>query len=216
MNRGVIASLRDRVPLRPLTFAEHLRIAELQAHRFLELVGVTEGPVPERVITELPRIQVKHMTPFPVSGATHWSSGTWLVVLNGSEPRVRQRFSLAHELKHVIDHRFAEIIYSSFPPADRARLVEQICDYFAGCLLMPRPWLKSLYGSGLQHVPSLAERFDVSQAAVQVRLSQIGLTDPIPRCGRPSTDWAVRAIRNAGGALYERSAQPIFALSINT
>lgn len=211
MNPGVIATLRDRVPLRPLTYSEHLRIAELQAQRFLQLVGVSEAPVPERVITELPRIHVEHMTPFPVSGASHWSSGQWLVVVNGSEPRVRQRFSLAHELKHIIDHRFSGPIFSSFPERDRRRLAEQICDYFAGCLLMPRPWLKTTYAGGLQHLPSLAEHFDVSIAAVQVRLSQIGMLDPLPRCGRPATDWAIKAIQSAGESLYQRSAEPVFA-----
>jgi hypothetical protein len=215
MNPGVIATLRDRVPLRPLTYNEHLRIAELQAQRFLQLVGVTEAPVPERVITELPRIHVEHMSPFPVSGATHWSSGQWLVVLNGAEPRVRQRFSLAHELKHIIDHRFSELIYSALPEQDRHRLIEQICDYFAGCLLMPRPWLKSTYAGGLQHLPTLAEHFDVSLAAVQVRLNQIGMIDPLPRCGRPTGDWAIKAIRSAGKDLYQRSSQPTFAASLN-
>ena len=56
--RGVVASLRDTVPLRPLTYTESLRIAELQAARFLNFVGVHEPAVPERVITELPKIQV--------------------------------------------------------------------------------------------------------------------------------------------------------------
>jgi Zn-dependent peptidase ImmA (M78 family) len=216
MNRGIIASLRDLVPLRPLTYGEHLRIAELQANRFLELVGVHAAPVPERVITELPRIQVEHMSPFPVSGATHWSSGRWLVVLNAAEPRVRQRFSLAHEFKHILDHRFAELIYSRFDPQDQKVLTEQLCDFFAGCLLMPRPWLKTTYAGGLQHLPSLARRFDVSQAACQVRLSQIGMTDPTPRCGRPTADWASRALRSAGRNLYQRTADPLFGVPVIT
>jgi hypothetical protein len=216
MRPGVIASLRDLVPLRPLTCGEHLRIAELQASRFLKLVGVNEAPVPERAISELPRVHVEHMSPFPVSGATHWSSGQWLVALNGAEPRVRQRFSLAHELKHIIDHRFAGLIFDSFATEDRPMLVEQICDYFAGCLLMPRPWVKSIYGNGLQHLPTLAGRFDVSQAAMQTRLNQIGMTDPTPRCGRPSADWPIRAIRSAGKNIYERAANPIFAAPLIT
>src|ERR1017187_3935957 len=103
MNRGIVASLRDFVPLRPLRREEAMRIAELQAHRFLSLVSVTEAPVPERVIAELPRVQVERVSPFPVSGATHWASQRWLVVLNAAEPLVRQRFSLAHELKHILD-----------------------------------------------------------------------------------------------------------------
>ena len=216
MNRGVIATVRDLVPLRPLTYGEHLRIAELQANRFLHIVGVTEAPIPERVIAELPRVQIERMSPFPVSGATHWSSGRWLIVLNGAEPRVRQRFSSAHELKHILDHRFDELIYGSFSLADRHVIVEQICDYFAGCLLMPRPWLKSTYANGLQHLPELARRFDVSQAAMQVRLNQIGMTDPVPRCGRPTSDWPIRAIRSGGEALYQRAASPTFAAPLTT
>lgn len=216
MNRGVVTNLRDLVPLRPLTYGEHLRIAELQASRFLQLVGVHDAPVPERVITELPRLQVERMSPFPVSGATRWSSGQWLVILNGAEPRVRQRFSLAHEFKHILDHRFAELIYSSFDPLDRKALTEQLCDFFAGCVLMPRPWLKTAYAGGLQHLPSLSRHFDVSQAACQVRLSQIGMIDPTPRCGRPATDWATRALRSAGTDIYQRAADPLFAAPLIT
>jgi len=215
MNPSIISSLRDLVPLRPLTYGEHLRIAELQANRFLQLVGITQAPVPERVITELPRVQVEHMSPFPVSGATHWTAGRWLVVLNGAEPRVRQRFSLAHELKHIIDHRFADLIYKSFPEQDRQRMTEQICDYFAGCLLMPRPWLKSTYASGLQHLPTLARRFDVSQAAALVRLNQIGMVDPAPRCGTLTPEWSRKAIASFRRSHYQRAAQPMLALSTN-
>jgi predicted transcriptional regulator len=212
MNRGVIATLRDFVPLRPLRREEAMRIAELQAQRFLKLVDVTEPPVPEQVISELPRVQVERTSPFPVSGATHWASQRWLVVLNASEPEVRQRFSLAHELKHIIDHRFADVIYSSLPEPDREANVEQICDYFAGCLLMPRPWVKSAYCSeGVQQLSTLARRFGVSQAAMSVRLSQIGLTGPTPRCGRVTDDWQLRASRSAGKSLYQRAASPAFA-----
>ena len=71
--------------------------------------------MPERIITDLPYVQVTRMSPFPSSGASHWSSGRWLVVINGSEPATRQRFSLAHEAKHIIDHRFVNLIYSALP-----------------------------------------------------------------------------------------------------
>lgn len=211
MSAGIISQLRDIVPIRPLTRAEHLRLAELQAQRFLKLVGVTRPSVPERVICELPRIEVNRLSPFPVSGATHWGSGQWLVVLNGSEPLVRQRFSLAHELKHIIDHRFELIIYEGLPADYRREAIEQICDYFAGCLLMPRPWVKRTFCSGVQQLPALAATFGVSQAAMQVRLNQIGLVEPTTRCGVPRRDWAVRAIeKSSAGALYERQA-PVFA-----
>ena len=178
MNRGVVATLRDFVPIRPLTREEAMRIAELQALRFLELVGVTGGPVPERVIADLPRVQVERMSPLPVSGATHWASQRWLIVLNGAEPATRQRFSLAHEFKHILDHRFADVLYRNIPEAACHEAIEQVCDYFAGCLLIPRPWLKKAWGQRVQSVDALAARFETSQAAMLVRLNQVGLASP--------------------------------------
>jgi Zn-dependent peptidase ImmA (M78 family) len=184
-----------------------LRLAELQAQKFLALTSITEPSVPERIITELPYVCVNRMSPFPSSGATHWSRGRWLVVLNGSEPATRQRFSLAHEAKHIIDHRFADLIYSNFPADERAAMIERVCDYFAGCLLMPRPWVKRIYGSGIQHLPELAQTFGVSQAAMSVRLNQIGLVEQTPRCLPTQKDWTLKDLSEiADRPIYLRTA----------
>lgn len=205
MSRGVIAQLRDFVPIRPLSRQEAFRIAELQALRFLELTGHHDGPLPESLITELPKLQVERVSPLPVSGATQWSAGRWLVLLNGSEPLTRQRFSLAHELKHILDHRFIGDLYQGIPKDERAAWIEQVCDYFAGCLLMPRPALKRAYVSGDQNLASLARRFGVSQAAMQVRLNQTGIAAPQPRCSNTSLTWAIDLVNQTRGR-YHRAA----------
>jgi len=182
MSRGVVASLRDFVPIRPLSREEALSIAERQANRVLELAAITQAPVPDRVITDLPRIHVERVSPFPFSGATRWVGGRWSILLNGAEPETRQRFSLAHEFKHAVDHPFVHILYAAEPDEDRHAWIERVCDYFAGCLLMPRDllrpaWLRS------QNLAELARRFQVSQAAIGTRLRQIGLAPPGSRCG---------------------------------
>ncbi len=207
--RSIIAQLRDIVPLRALSREEALSIAERQALRLLQLQGTIAAPVHERMIAELPRIHVERMSPWPSSGATHWVSGRWVVVLNGAEPLVRQRFSLAHELKHIIDHPFVDVLYDGIPQADRHEFIERICDYFAGCLLIPRPWLKKAWATESQHLPTLARTFHVSLAAITTRLHQTGIIAPQPRCSRPPRDWAIKAIRKAGGnALYHRELAP--------
>lgn len=191
MSRGVLATLRDFVPIRPLTRTEAFRIAEMQATRFLALVGTNHAPVPETAIATLPKMDVQRHSPLPVSGATQWSNGRWLILLNGNEPTVRQRFSLAHEFKHIIDHRFIDILYSRIPERDRTDFIEQLCDYFAGCLLVPRSWLKHAWGNGIQRPADLAAHFGVSQQAVQVRLAQTGLIGPTRRCSRVSPTWSL-------------------------
>jgi len=49
-------------------------------------------------------------------------------------------------------------------------------------VLMPRMWLKRSWTTGTQEPRALARQFDVSKQAVQVRLLQIGLTEPGARC----------------------------------
>jgi Zn-dependent peptidase ImmA (M78 family) len=180
----VLASLRSVVPMRPLNRGEALRVAELQAIKLLEALGAEEPPMPENVIASLPRIQVDRLSPIPVSGSAHWAKGRWVIVLNGAEPLVRQRFSLAHEFKHVLDAPFDSFLYPESGDVTSHARAEQVADYFAGCLLMPKLWVRRAWTSGrdLQRLPALARRFGVSQAAMQVRLLQMGLVDRPARC----------------------------------
>src|SRR2546421_567238 len=56
--RGVLAMLRALVPRRPVSPWETLLIAELQANRLLEYFEITSAPVPEEIVSELPRIRI--------------------------------------------------------------------------------------------------------------------------------------------------------------
>ncbi len=206
MSRRVIATLRDFVPIRPLTRIEALRIAELQAVRFHELLELEDGVAPDAAFADLPRLQVEKISPLPVSGAAQWSNGRWLILLNASEPVVRQRFSLAHEFKHILDHRFIDVLYERVPNVDRGPFIEQVCDYFAGSVLVPRRWLKRTWSNGIQHPRELARRFGVSQAAITVRLNQTGIGRRPARCSRTSPDWALPTDPVAGSSgRYHRS-----------
>lgn len=179
---GIIAQVRDLTPLRSLTWIEAMHVAERQAMRLLNLSGVTAPPVLDDIITKLPRLQVERTTPFIAAGASQWSHGRWLVLINSSNPIGRQRFTLAHELKHILDNPFVKFLYPSAPGISDHERAESMCDYFAGCLLMPRTWLKKAWWESNQDVATLARQFQVSRQAMQVRLQQIGLTEPAPRC----------------------------------
>jgi len=175
--RSVLASLRAMVPNRPLRFSEALRVAEWQATRLLELFRIEDGPVPAECISELPRIRVIYRD-MPTSGASCWDGTAWVIYVNKTEPKTRQRFTLFHEYKHIVDHGRTTQLYGGSSDA-RA---EQVADFFAGCALMPRRFLKRAWGHGVQDPARLARAFDVSPRAASVRLAQIGLSDPMPRC----------------------------------
>ncbi len=178
------SQLRSLSPSRPLSYIDALAVAERQALRLLQLLDLTEAPVPGTTLTALPYIRVERVTPLPASGATRWVRGRWVILLNGADALVRQRFSLAHELKHVIDHQTIKVLYPGAGHMNAHDRAEQICEYFAGCLLVPRPWLKRAWTSGLQDLGPLAAHFGVSRQAMQVRLLQTGLMESPQRCGQ--------------------------------
>ncbi len=206
---SVLASLRALLPKRRLHLFEALRLAELQANRLLELSGVRDIPVPIEVVTDLPRVHIDYEVDMPASGASDWDSHskTWVITLNALEPDTRQRLSVLHEYKHIIDHGSAGLVAAR---SDRTYYglsqEEFLAEYFAGCVLMPKRILKRAWGDGIQRVSDLAELFDVSERAMQVRLGQIGLltaTDGYERPRSPLTQRYVRAPRR-----YHRSFSP--------
>lgn len=172
----MFASLRAVVPLRPLTPLEAFVVAELQANRLRELLGLADQPcLPSEAVLSLPHLRVVEESGMPVSGSTHWAEGAWVVTLNADEFNLRRRFSLMHELKHALDHTTKSFLYSR--PSTGAETAERAADFFAGCSLMPKRWVKRLWGEGLRTAEELAAVFDVSPRAMEVRLQQIGLVE---------------------------------------
>jgi len=192
----LLADLRSLTPPRRLTALEAYGVAERQATRLLQRSGVTSAPVPIEVITELPFVQVARRRLLPASGATRWVKPRWVILLNAYENPARQRFSVAHEFKHVLDHPHRQATFGALDSTTKRLANERLCDYFAACLLMPRSWVKQAYGSGVQDVVALAERFEVSPQAMHVRLLQLGLLDRHSRC---------RGIDNSTDEIYLRS-----------
>jgi IrrE N-terminal-like domain len=172
----VLSQLRALSPPRRLAPYESRRVAEQQASRLLTLMRVEEPPVPEQIIEYLPRVRVRWVDAKSLSGAARWSKGRWTILVNRTETWGRQRFSMAHEFKHVIDCPLADTLYRSAEPASRAFLAERAADTFAACLLMPRVLIKrAYYNEGIRDPRELARRFQVSAAAMRIRIEQLRL-----------------------------------------
>ena len=174
--RAVLAILRAKAPHRALDLREAAQVAEWQATTLLELAGLNQPPTPSTLISQLPRVVVHTDVDLPVSGCTSWHNGRWLIVLNGAEPLARQRFSLAHEFKHAVDHRFRHELYVDRPGLSATAQAEQAGDYFAACLLMPKRWVYRAWSTGHQRVSELSRLFRVSPQAMARRLDHLGLT----------------------------------------
>lgn len=183
-NPSILASLRALIPRCQLSFDDTKQLGERQAALLTRRLG---SDVSESTIAGLPRLRIVH-EPLPTSGLSYWNGREWIIALNTGDSVARQRYTLLHEFKHIIDHGAAGRLYRSQWEAERA------ADYFAACALMPKPALKRVFCTITQDVLALAEHFGVSQQAIRVRLEQIGLVEPQvftrERCARPvRTPW---------------------------
>ena len=190
----VISELRRLMPARAITWSEAYSVAERQASRLLQLMHVTEPPVPMFVVSSLAGITVDRRADWPTSGMAVAHDGNWRIVLCASEPRQRQRYSLAHELKHVLDDPFDHRLYGHLSASQRHRRAEELCNHFAACLMMPRAWIKRDFcQGGLQAPAKLARHYYMSQPAMTRRLRELGLApvrDHLLPAARHPAPWS--------------------------
>lgn len=206
--RSVLASLRALVPHRQLEHWEAMRIAELQANHLLRYFHLDGTAVPEQLVSDLPRVRVIRQSELPVSGAAHWNSRYWIITINADEPIARQRFSLMHEFKHILDHTTKQFLYHDRQFQTANEQAERVADYFAACLLMPKKVIKRLWCQGNQDIVSLAEKLGVSPRALRFRLDQLGLSEIRGRCLQTQPpDWpgAIPAQRHVAAAFTRGS-----------
>jgi Zn-dependent peptidase ImmA (M78 family) len=141
-------------------------------------VGLT-GPLPDilTVVEDLAGIPVAILSlPNGIAGAFGRRRNQPFIFLNGNEPLVRQRFTLAHEFGHyrlghlpVVDT--TEAIFGKTTNLDEIQ-----ARYFAGEFLLPKPALESWLERNepesidLEVVVRLAAAFGVSAMTTRVRL----------------------------------------------
>ncbi len=173
MNRTTfttLTGLRRLLPQRAISYGEALAVAEKQANRLAANHRATS--IQE---TDLLKLTAIHVEPDADadgqhSGSSRYENGRWVIRLNPTEPATRQRFTLAHELKHVIDAP-NQTAYTTLTD----RQIERVCDHFAACLLMSKPSVYRLWGNGVRTPEALAGSLRVSLAAVTIRLQSLGL-----------------------------------------
>jgi Zn-dependent peptidase ImmA (M78 family) len=193
-----LTSLRALTPRRVMSFAEALQVAEHQARRLVDLIHDIDG-IHELHIAAMPRIRIVREK-LPVSGLSYWNGRQWVIALSNTESQTRQRFTLLHEFKHIVDHGSTALLYTGDRRQTAEQQAEAAADFFAGCALVDKRALKSAWGNGMQKAEDLATQFSVSLEAMRVRLAQTGLDVivdklPTPRCARPVTTPRANAQR---------------------
>lgn len=99
-----------------------------------------------------------------------------LITYNPTEPPVRQRFTIAHELAHfVLNHGVRDRdTPDNFTMAVHDQK-EVVANKFAVCLLIPKSFVDAIIQVNMvRSLPKLAKIFGVSKAAMSYRLKELG------------------------------------------
>ena len=158
---------------------------------------ITEPPVPVEQLARDAGAVISYQ-PFEaedISGLLYRTAGTAPVIgVNSNNPKVRQRFTIAHEFGHLTLHyghdlileRLVRLNFRDATSSTASDSEEIEANTFAAELLMPEDFLRRsltvlLQGrplADLEVVRRLARRFEVSQSAMEYRLTNLGMLTP--------------------------------------
>jgi Zn-dependent peptidase ImmA (M78 family) len=125
-----------------------------------------------------------------VSGLLAIQDGIGTIGYNQNEPKVRRRFTIAHELGHYELHKEKSELFVDKQFIYRSQnsrntevniTMEQEANYFASAILMPTDQLRRAIESmnmdlaSEESIKELAKLFEVSTTAMSLRISGLGL-----------------------------------------
>ncbi|MGL4310742.1 MAG: ImmA/IrrE family metallo-endopeptidase [Paracoccaceae bacterium] len=138
------------------------------------------------LIEELGIVYLEQPMGAGLSGRIDYNEPFCTITVNSEESYQRRRFTAAHELGHYLLHRdlmdgkqHLDRLFANGgrdnPVAPLSPLHEVQANRFAADLLMPINVLRDRYDPIRDNVEELARLFEVSQAAMKIRLKAIGV-----------------------------------------
>jgi Zn-dependent peptidase ImmA (M78 family) len=173
-------------------------LARRRAQELLAEGGVTGTPVPLERLAELCHASIRY-EPFEgeVSGMVHSRPGRGGTIgVNSEHAKTRQRFTIAHELGHLLLHRDEDFhIDEKRPLARRDEVSSQAVDWreieanqFAAELLMPQDLVRQSVTALVEKdadvtveeaIEKLARAYQVSQLAMTHRLTNLKIISSV-------------------------------------
>lgn len=143
------------------------------ADQVLREHGVKRPPVPVRRISRQLGVELLFVSGAEWDGAVESDkdTGEATIYVNADQSETRQRFTIAHELGHLLRHR-PGVAYRDIWSSRGSSVKEIEANQFAANLLMPA-WMISAYAPA-RSISDLASMFKVSHDAMSIRLKVLG------------------------------------------
>jgi Zn-dependent peptidase ImmA (M78 family) len=147
------------------------------AIKYQAKAGIDRLPVPNDLITQaadnLP-IEVRQVPLKAYHGAVWRLSDCWLIHLNSNDTPARQRFTLYHEIFHILAHCKATPVFKKTSHSHKGTFNELLADHFAAIILLPENWVKEKWLE-LKDVSQMAAIFDVPKPIMYLGLKAMRL-----------------------------------------
>lgn len=139
---------------------------------------LTDAPIRVDQLVVALGLQLSYAVLGDVSGKIERAGKTYKITVNGTDPRVRQRFTVAHEIGHYVLHRDLigdGIVDDAMYRSKLSDTYETQANQYAAYILMPPNLFRSKYREGVRSYPDLARAFEVSSQAAEYRAKNLGL-----------------------------------------
>jgi len=152
------------------------------ARKLLKDHGIIAPPIPVAEIAQKEGFSVKYIQGEPNSFSGILHRDLKAIGINADHPRVRQRFSIAHELGHYyLRHPQEEESIGIGDDSEEWKIFESEANEFAGELLVPKDFLKEEYNKLKKNtlleekIQSLLLTFNVSREVLIIQLTKYNL-----------------------------------------
>ena len=139
--------------------------------------GIARPPVPDNIITKasdgLP-IKVRRMPLKAYHGAVWQLNDRWVIQLNSRDTPARQRFTLYHEIFHILAHGKATPVFKRRAGVREGAFNELLADHFSVCTLLREEWLKTIWPE-IKDIGQMAAIFEVPKPVMYLSLRAVGL-----------------------------------------
>lgn len=137
---------------------------------------LNNAPVPVDQIAVALGLRLSFAPLAEVSGKIERDTIGYKMTVNSSDPHVRQRFTIAHEIGHFVLHR--DLIGDGLTDDAmyRSKLSSEFetqANQYAAYVLMPPALVREKWRAGAKSYAELARIFDVSQEAAEYRLKKL-------------------------------------------
>jgi hypothetical protein len=147
------------------------------ADRYQVTAGIGRPPVPADLITRagdnLP-IEVREVPLRAYHGAIWRLNDSWVIQLNSNDKPARQRFTLYHEIFHILAHCKATPVFKKAACSREGSFNEMLADHFAAVMLVPAELVRKTWPE-VKDISKMATIFEVPSSVMWLGLKRMHL-----------------------------------------